>query len=132
MLPETKTITKDIYLNGDAWFEFDSLELQINEDFDKLVRVLGQYDVGNILVTGHTDSSGPVPYNQILSKHRAQTVANYLIKRGIEAERITVIGMGENLPIADNHTKEGRAKNRRVEIEFETTEQLVVKDTEAL
>ncbi len=67
-------------------------------------------------VGGHTDSSGSEAYNQRLSERRAQAVREYLISRGIPADRLTARGYGESRPIADNGTESGRAKNRRVEL----------------
>src|SRR6059036_2623110 len=71
------------------------------------------------LVEGHTDSIGSDAYNQRLSERRANAVGDYMIARGIEAQRITTKGWGESKPIASNKTKEGRAQNRRVEITVE-------------
>jgi outer membrane protein OmpA-like peptidoglycan-associated protein len=73
----------------------------------------------NIIVEGHTDSQGSESYNQVLSQRRADTVRDYLMQRGYPADRIQARGMGENRPIADNASPEGRANNRRVEIVIE-------------
>ncbi|HVL56601.1 MAG TPA: OmpA family protein, partial [Burkholderiaceae bacterium] len=70
-----------------------------------------------VIAVGHTDSIGAPQYNQRLSVRRAEAVKAYLVSRGIEANRIYTEGKGESQPIADNKTREGRAKNRRVEIE---------------
>ena len=67
-------------------------------------------------VEGFTDSQGAAAYNQDLSQKRAQSVRDYLVSRGIASDRITAEGFGLNRAIADNHTPEGRANNRRVEI----------------
>jgi len=67
-------------------------------------------------VEGFTDSQGTPAYNQDLSQKRAQSVRDYLVSRGIASDRITAEGFGLNRAIADNHTPEGRANNRRVEI----------------
>lgn len=69
-----------------------------------------------ILVIGHTDSTGSRPYNQLLSQKRANSARHYLVKKGIERKRIATRGDGEDAPVASNATKEGRAKNRRIEI----------------
>jgi len=69
-----------------------------------------------IEIGAHTDDVGANTYNQQLSLKRAQSVKAYLIKKGISKDRIKAKGYGENKPIADNATEEGRAKNRRVEI----------------
>ncbi len=70
-----------------------------------------------VKITGHTDSTGAAEYNQQLSLRRAQAVRDYLVKLGGNAKIMEVAGMGETQPIADNTTAEGRARNRRVEVE---------------
>lgn len=69
-----------------------------------------------MVVEGHTDSRGPDSFNQPLSLNRANAVRDYLISRGVEADKITAVGMGSSKPITDNKTTENRANNRRVEI----------------
>ena len=66
---------------------------------------------------GHTDSIGSDSYNQKLSVRRSEAVKAYLVSKGIEKNRVYTEGKGEKQPVADNKTAEGRAKNRRVEIE---------------
>ena len=68
----------------------------------------------SVQVIGHTDSTGPEAYNQGLSERRAQAAADYMSSKGVG--NISVSGMGESAPVADNGTREGRAMNRRVEI----------------
>ena len=70
----------------------------------------------NVEVQGHTDIIGTEDYNQKLSEDRAHTVTDYLIKKGIAAERLRAVGFGTRVPLADNESDEGRAKNRRVEL----------------
>ena len=70
-----------------------------------------------IIAVGHTDSIGTDAYNQKLSVRRAEAIKTYLVSKGIEANRVYTEGKGEKQPVADNKTKEGRAKNRRTEIE---------------
>ena len=70
-----------------------------------------------LVVTGHTDNQGSKDYNQHLSTIRALSVRNYLILRGVDPVNINVIGYGESLPVAENASSAGRAKNRRVEID---------------
>jgi len=70
-----------------------------------------------VIIQGHTDNVGQVAANEKLSLSRAESVKKYLVSKGIEANRIYTEGKGASQPIADNRTPEGRAKNRRVEIE---------------
>ena len=65
--------------------------------------------------SGHTDNQGGVSSNQVLSENRAKAVRDYLINAGIEADRMTAVGFGQERPIADNNTEAGRARNRRTE-----------------
>ncbi|WP_308222417.1 OmpA family protein [Frankia sp. AgB32] len=69
-----------------------------------------------VLVGGYTDTSGPSRVNQALSLSRAQTVADYLVSRGVPAERVRAAGFGSEEPVGDNRTARGRAANRRIEI----------------
>jgi outer membrane protein OmpA-like peptidoglycan-associated protein len=103
---------------GDVLFDFDSVELRIDSR-DKLDRVSEmlkkKYPDREIIVEGHTDNVGGPEYNQRLSKDRASTVAKYL-KPKTGSDKLSYRGFGADKPIADNSTKEGRQKNRRVEI----------------
>jgi OOP family OmpA-OmpF porin len=89
-------------------------------------------DVERVRVEGHTDSYGSDAYNQKLSERRAASVEKYMIKKGVPADKIHSVGHGERKPIADNATKEGRAKNRRVEFHLQIREgaRLKVKPSE--
>lgn len=69
-----------------------------------------------LLIEGHTDSSGSSEFNRSLSLKRAEAVMNYLVKAGINKERLETKGLGSSMPVADNHTEAGRAQNRRVEL----------------
>ena len=72
-----------------------------------------------IEIAGHTDATGPDQYNLGLSERRAKSVMKYLLeKEGIDKERITIVFYGENKPVENNTTKEGRKKNRRVEFKI--------------
>ncbi|KJD31210.1 membrane protein [Tamlana nanhaiensis] len=83
---------------------------------NKLVSVFAEYPDTNILVVGHTDSQGAEDYNMTLSKNRAYAVTNYLSGHGISSGRLTTNWFGENQPMYDNNTVDGRAKNRRVNV----------------
>lgn len=87
-----------------------------SENIDKLSKVLQKYPDTEILIEGHTDSSGEDKYNQDLSEKRAQSVSNYLKSQGIKGGRIVTKGYGENQPIETNETVDGKSKNRRVDI----------------
>lgn len=85
---------------------------------DQIANSMVQYPNSLIDVMGHTDSTGSDQYNLDLSKRRADSVANYLVMRGVSRARIETVGYGEQYPIADNATAEGRARNRRVELKI--------------
>jgi outer membrane protein OmpA-like peptidoglycan-associated protein len=87
--------------------------VKLNEVADALTKSNPE---SRILVEGHTDSQGKLDFNQDLSNRRAQTVRDYLVSRGMAADRITSQGLGSSRPIAPNSNAEGRANNRRVEI----------------
>lgn len=110
----------DIVLNmpGDITFAFDKAEIepQFYPVLNDLARTLDQYPQTTIGVVGHTDSVGSDSYNQGLSERRAESVAAYLVRQNVMAERIYIEGQGETQPIASNETEEGRARNRRVEV----------------
>jgi OOP family OmpA-OmpF porin len=104
---------------ADAFFDFDKsvLKPEGKAKLDDLVSKVKAINLEVIIAVGHTDWIGSDAYNQKLSVRRAEAVKAYLVSKGIEKNRIYTEGKGEKQPIADNHTKEGRAKNRRVEIE---------------
>jgi len=84
---------------------------------DDLVSKIRDMTLEVIIAVGHTDSIGNADYNQRLSVRRAESVKSYLVSQGIEANRVYTEGKGEKQPVASNQTRDGRAKNRRVEIE---------------
>jgi len=98
-------------------FDFDSAI--IKEKFvtilDKIKDVFSSHADLKVVVEGHADSTGPEAYNQKLSERRAQAVVKYLEAKGVGSERLSAVGRGELKPAYSNDTKEGRAKNRRVE-----------------
>ncbi len=95
------------------------------ETLNKLANIFTEYDNTNILVVGHTDSTGDDSYNMKLSKERALSVSNYLMSKGISGSRITTEWFGETQPTHDNSTAEGRSKNRRVNIAIVPNEQMI-------
>lgn len=101
-----------------ANFDFDQSYIR-PEDFgtlDKDVATLKEWGDVKVEIAGHTDSVGTDEYNMGLSLRRAESVRNYLVDKGVAADRLTVRGYGESQPVADNATDEGRFKNRRVEL----------------
>ena len=103
---------------GDVLFAFDKAELsaQAAPRLDKLARFLTQFPERKVLIEGYTDSVGAQAYNLSLSERRAQAVRTALAQRGIDSARIAAHGYGKAHPVADNHSADGRAMNRRVEI----------------
>jgi outer membrane protein OmpA-like peptidoglycan-associated protein len=99
-------------------FAVDSTTIspQMRDVLDRVAQSMIQYPNSLIDVMGHTDSTGSDSYNLDLSRRRAESVTNFLVSRGVARSRIESLGYGEQYPIADNTTVEGRARNRRVEI----------------
>jgi OOP family OmpA-OmpF porin len=104
---------------ADAFFDFDKsvLKPEGRAKLTDLVSKIRDVNLEVIIAVGHTDSIGSDAYNQRLSVRRAEAVKAFLVSQGIERNRVYTEGKGEKQPVADNRTKEGRAKNRRVEIE---------------
>jgi len=98
-----------------------------NLELNKLVEVMQSNPASMWQITGYTDNTGSRSMNINLSYERAQSVANYLIKNGIERSRLIVKGFGPDYPIADNSTESGRAQNRRVEIKFVEADSEIIK-----
>ncbi|WP_221258656.1 OmpA family protein [Flavobacterium okayamense] len=92
-----------------------SLTSTAKANLDKLVGVFKDYPDTNIIIYGHTDSTGDESYNMNLSVDRAESVKNYLSSKGLVRSRFEIVGMGETEPIDSNETTSGRANNRRVE-----------------
>lgn len=104
---------------ADAFFDFDKsvLKPEAKAKLDDLVGKTKDINLEVIIAVGHTDSVGTDAYNQKLSVRRSEAVKEYLVSKGVEKNRVYTEGKGEKQPVADNKTSEGRAKNRRVEIE---------------
>jgi OOP family OmpA-OmpF porin len=104
---------------ADALFDFDKsvLKPEAKAKLDDLASKAKAINLEVAIAVGHTDSVGGSDYNQKLSVARAEAVKAYLVSKGIEKNRIYTEGKGKNQPAADNKTAEGRAKNRRVEVE---------------
>ena len=112
-------VSEKVSYSADAFFDFDKAVLKPagKASLDDLNSKLAGMNLEVIIAVGHTDSVGTDDYNQKLSIRRAEAVKAYLQDKGVEANRIYTEGKGEKAPVADNKAADGRAKNRRVEIE---------------
>lgn len=117
--PPPAPTSEKVTFAADALFDFNKsvLKPEATAKLDDLVSKLAGVNLEVIVAVGHTDSIGSDAYNDKLSLRRAESVKAYLVKKGIEANRIYTEGKGKRQPVADNKTAAGRAKNRRVEIE---------------
>ena len=117
--PAPQVAASKVTFAADAFFDFDKyvLKPEGRAKLDDLVSKIKDVNLEVIIAVGHTDWIGTVAYNQKLSVRRAEAVKAYLVSKGIEKNRVYTEGKGKSQPIADNRTAEGRAKNRRVEIE---------------
>jgi OOP family OmpA-OmpF porin len=114
-----KPVAEKVTFAADVLFDFDKSVVKPDgkSKLDDLSSKMRGVNLEVVIAIGHADSIGSDAYNQKLSVRRAESVKAYLVSKGIEANRIYTEGKGEKQPVADNKTREGRAKNRRVEIE---------------
>lgn len=120
-----RVVTRMVSLKAGALFDVNSANLKaagMSELSALAGQLKGMSEIQNVKIIGHTDSTGAEAYNQTLSQRRAIAVKNYLLEQGIPASAMTTLGLGESNPVADNNTREGRARNRRVEITIQGTE----------
>jgi outer membrane protein OmpA-like peptidoglycan-associated protein len=101
----------------------DAVMPQFYPTLNSVAIVLRKFDKTLIDINGHTDSTGSQAHNQALSERRAMSVAGYLGGQGIDPRRVSSLGFGPNQPIASNATPDGRAQNRRVEIQISPLKQ---------
>ncbi len=115
VVPSSEKIT----FEADTFFDFDKSVLKPTgkTKLNDLASKLQGIDIEVVVATGHTDSVGSDAYNIKLSLRRANAVKAFLVSKGIPADRIFTAGKGEGTPVASNKTRDGRAKNRRVEVE---------------
>ncbi len=105
-----------VTFRSDVLFDVDSATIKSGgyTEINRVAQVLTQYPQTDILIAGHTDSTGAEAYNQELSERRAMSVKNALANQGVAGMRLRTLGFGETQPIADNSTPAGRQLNRRV------------------
>jgi OOP family OmpA-OmpF porin len=118
--PAPASVKQAVVIQADALFDFDKSVVRPDgkKNIDDALAKLAGVDVEMVIATGHTDNVGTDAYNQKLSERRAAAVKEYLVSKGIPAAKVTTLGKGESQPVATNKSKEGRQKNRRVDIEF--------------
>ena len=106
---------------GDAVFAPGQSQLQPEAlaGLDTVVAFVNKDPSRRVRIEGHTDNRGSDNLNQVLSQRRAEAVRDALVQRGVDAARITAVGLGKSVPAATNDSPEGRAKNRRVEVILE-------------
>ena len=119
MTPPPAPVSEKVTFAADAFFDFDkaTLKPEATAKLDDLVSKTKGINLEVIIAVGHTDSVGSDEYNQKLSIRRSEAVKAYLVSKGIEPNRVYTEGKGKKQPVADNKTAEGRATNRRTEIE---------------
>ena len=117
--PKPAPVAEKVTLAADVLFDFDKsvLKPEGKSKLDDLATKVKAINLEVVIAIGHTDSIGSDAYNQKLSVRRAESVKAYLVSKGVEPNRIYTEGKGEKQPVASNKTKDGRQKNRRVEIE---------------
>lgn len=108
-------------LPGGDSFNIDSARIGAGmlESLTLISQVLDEFNNTQITIYGYTDDAGDEDYNQKLSERRAMSVAQHLVDHGIDKQRIAIVGFGESQPVSTNTTDEGRAQNRRIELQVE-------------
>lgn len=121
-------VGEGIAVTFDSGILFDvnssTLRSAAQQNLRDLVASLEEYEGTDVLVVGHTDSTGEASYNQSLSERRADSARSFLVGAGLDASRVTAIGRGEEEPIASNDTDAGRQENRRVEVAIFASEEM--------
>src|ERR687895_250126 len=114
-----KPVAEKVTFAADVLFDFDKavIKPEGKSKLDDISNKVRGINLEVVIAIGHADSVGSDAYNQRLSVRRAESVKAYLVSKGIEPNRVYTEGKGEKQPVADNKTRDGRAKNRRVEIE---------------
>jgi OOP family OmpA-OmpF porin len=115
----SRPVVEKITLDTDTYFDFDKAELKPDGErkLDVIASRLKELKLEVMVAVGHADANGTAAYNENLSRRRAESVKMFFESRGFPADRIQIDGKGESQPVASNATRDGRAKNRRVEVE---------------
>lgn len=126
---DVERVGESILVTFDSGIMFDvdsyALKASTKANLDKMAETMKEYEKTEIVVMGHTDSTGSDDYNQKLSENRAASVSRFLQQNGITATRLTTKGFGEQKPVASNDNPSGREQNRRVEIAIVASKALV-------
>jgi len=119
-IPEVTPAPQQVTYKASSFFDFDKSVVKPagRQALQAMMNQAKGADLEQIRVEGHTDATGPTVYNQGLSERRADAVKRVLVELGAPPSKIITEGFGETQPIADNKTREGRAQNRRVVVEF--------------
>jgi OmpA-OmpF porin, OOP family len=114
-----KPVAEKVTFAADVLFDFDKavIKPEGKSKLDDISNKVRGVNLEVVIAIGHADSVGSDAYNQRLSIRRSESVKAYMVSKGIEPNRVYTEGKGEKQPVADNKTRDGRAKNRRVEIE---------------
>jgi OOP family OmpA-OmpF porin len=117
--PASSVTQSKITLQADTLYDFDkaTLKAEGKATLDKIARDLSKIKLEVIIAVGNTDSVGTDAYNMALGQRRAQSVKAYLVSKGVDGSRVYTESKGKSNPVASNATAEGRAKNRRTDIE---------------
>ncbi len=124
---EVERVGEGIQITFDSAILFEVNSYTLSEDsksnLKRLATSLQEYDNTELIIAGHTDSSGPEDYNQKLSEQRAESAASMLAREGVAISRLSIVGHGESEPVASNETTLGRQQNRRVEVAIFASEE---------
>lgn len=125
---QVERVGEGIQITFDSGILFDvnqsTLRAAAQQNLTDLAASLEEYEGTDVLVVGHTDSTGEASYNEGLSERRADAARNYLLGAGLDPDRVTAMGMGEEEPVDTNDTDAGRQANRRVEVAIFASEEM--------